>query len=105
MRSRRTISAASLKPAEQRQAAIAEMVAAGAIVDEADDLIAELAMLENLVGDHASEIAGAGDEDAPQPDARDPAPLERLAHELARQIAERDVEDEEDAPRPRCDTS
>ena len=88
------------QPAEQRQPAIAEVIAAGAIVDEADDLVAELAMLEDLVGDHPPEVARAGDENAPQPDAGGPAPLERLAHQLARQIAERDVEDQEDGPHP-----
>ena len=87
-----------VETAEERQAAVAEMVAAGPVVDEADDLIAELAMLEDLVRDHASELAGTGDEDAAQPDAGHPAPLERLAHDLARQVAERDVEDEEDRP-------
>ena len=45
--------------AEQRQPAVAEMIAGGAVVDEADDLIAELAMLEDLVGDQAAELAGA----------------------------------------------
>ena len=39
--------------AEQRQAAVADVIAAGAIVEEADDLEAELAVLEHLVGDHA----------------------------------------------------
>ena len=39
--------------AEQRQPAVADVIAAGAIVDEADDLIAELAMLQDAVGDHA----------------------------------------------------
>jgi hypothetical protein len=38
------------------------MVAAGAIVDEADDLVAELAMLQHAVGKHPTEIAGAGNE-------------------------------------------
>ena len=33
--------------AEQRQPAVAEVIAAGAIVDEADDLVAELAVLED----------------------------------------------------------
>ena len=75
--------------AEQRQAAIAEVIAAGAIVDEADDLIAELAVLQDLLGDDAAQIAGAGDQDALEPDARLPAPLEQLAHELAR--AEREA--------------
>ena len=39
----------------------------------------------------------------PMPGA--PAPLEHLAHQLARRERQRDVEDEEDAPRPSCDTS
>ena len=64
------------------------MIAAGAIVDEADDLEAELAVLEDLVGDDASEIAGAGDQHALQADAGAPAPLERLAHQLARRVGE-----------------
>ena len=84
--------------AEQRQAAIAEMIAAGAIVDEADHLIAELAMLKNFFGDDAAEVAGAGDEDALEPDAGLPAPLEHFAHELARAERERHVEDEEQGP-------
>ena len=74
------------------------MIAAGLVVDEADQLIAKLAMFEDAVGHHAAEIAGAGDQDAAQPDARQPPPLQRFADELARQIAERDVADEEDAP-------
>ena len=74
------------------------MIAAGLVVDEADDLVAELAVLEDAIGDDAAEVARAGDQDAAQPDARQPAPFERFADELARQIAERDVDDEEDAP-------
>ena len=84
--------------AEQRQPAVAEVVAAGAIVHEADDLIAKFAMLENLVGHHAAEIAGAGNQDAAQADAGDPAAFQRLADELARQVAEPDVADEEQPP-------
>ena len=45
--------------AEQRQAAVAEVIAGRPVVDEADDLIAELAVLEDLVGDQASELARA----------------------------------------------
>ena len=78
------ISSASRQRAEQRQAAIADVIAAGPIVDEADQLEAELAVLEDLVGDHPSEIAGAGDQHALEADAGPPAPLERFAHELAR---------------------
>jgi hypothetical protein len=38
------------KRAQERQAAIADVVAAGAVVHEADDLIPELAMLQDAVG-------------------------------------------------------
>ena len=82
------ISSASLERAEQRQAAVADVIAAGAVVEEADDLEAELAVLEHLVGDHAAEVAGAGNQDALEADARLPAALERLAHELARRVGE-----------------
>ena len=75
--------------AEQRQAAIAEMIAAGAVVDEADDLVAELAVLEHLVGDQPPELARAGDQHPLEADAGAPAALERLAHQLARGVGER----------------
>ena len=55
-------------------------------------------MLENLVGDQAAELAGAGDQDPLEADAGAPAALEHLAHELARGVRQRDVEDEEDRP-------
>ena len=64
--------------AEQRQAAVADVIAAGPVVDEADELEAELAVLEDLVGDHAPEIAGAGDQHALEADAGAPAALEQL---------------------------
>ena len=64
--------------AEQRQAAVAEVIAAGAVVDEPDDLEAQLAVLEDLVGDQPAEVAGAGDQDALEADAGAPAALERL---------------------------
>ena len=60
------------------------MIAGGPVVEEPDDLEAELAVLEDLVGDELAEVAGAGDQHALQADARLPAALERLAHELAR---------------------
>ena len=101
----RMISSASVERAEQRQAAVADVIARGAVVEEADDLEAELAVLEDLVGDQPAEVAGAGDQDALQADAGPPAPLERLAHELARRVGESDVEDAGRAPRPSCDTS
>ena len=70
--------------AEQRQAAVAEVIARRAVVHEADDLVAELAVLEDLVGDEAAELAGAGDQDPLEADAGAPAALEHLAHQLAR---------------------
>jgi hypothetical protein len=44
------------------------------------------------------ELAGAGDEDALEADALAPAPLERLANQLAGRVGERDVDDQEQAP-------
>ena len=64
--------------AEQRQAAVADVVAAGAVVDEADDLVAQLAVLQDAVGHQPAEIAGAGDQHALEADAGAPAPLEQL---------------------------
>ena len=84
--------------AEQGQPAIAEVIAARLVVDEAHDLVTELAMLEDAIRDDAAEIAGARDQDLSQPDARQPSPFQRFANELARQVAERDVGDEEEAP-------
>ena len=84
--------------AEQRQAAIADVIAGRAVVEEADDLESQLAMLEDLVGDQLSEIAGAGNQHALQTDAGLPSPFERLAHELARRIGENDVDDQVERP-------
>ena len=84
--------------AEQRQAAVAEVIARRPVVDEADDLIAELAVLEDLVGDQAAQLAGAGDQDPLEADAGAPAALEHLAHQLARREGQRDVEHQEDRP-------
>ena len=70
--------------AEQRQPAVADVIAAGAIVDEANHLEAELAVLEDAIGDHASEIAGAGNQNPLQADAGAPAALQQLADHGAR---------------------
>ena len=40
-------------------------------------------MFEDLVGDDAAEVPGAGDQDPLEADPGAPPPLERLAHELA----------------------
>ena len=69
-----------------------------AVVEEADDLEAELAVLEDLVGDDPPEVAGAGDQHPLEADARAPAALERFADELARGVGEGDVQDEEEQP-------
>src|SRR5581483_5045777 len=74
------------------------MVAGRPVVDEADDLIAELAVLEDLVGDEASELAGAGDQNLLEADAGAPPALEHLAHQLARRERQRDVDGEKDRP-------
>src|SRR6185295_18064070 len=70
------------------------------VVDEADDLIAQLAVLEYLVGDEPPQLARAGNQDPFEADARPPAPFEHLAYELARGERQRDVEDQEDRPDP-----
>jgi hypothetical protein len=84
--------------AEKRQAAVAEVIAGGAIVDEADDLVAELAMFENLVGDQPPELARARDQDPLQSDAGLPPPLECKADGLARCEGEGDIQYEKDRP-------
>ena len=68
--------------AEQRQAAVADVIA-GAIVDEAEQLEAELAVIEQLVRNHPPEVAGAGNQHPLEPDAGLPAPFERFTNELA----------------------
>src|SRR4051812_991653 len=87
-----------VRRAEQRQAAIPQMIAGGLVVDEADDQVAKLAMFEDLVGDKPAKLAGTGDEDALETDAGAPAAFEDLADELARRVGERNVQDQEDAP-------
>ena len=84
--------------AEQRQTAVADVVAGRAIVEEADDLEAELAVLEHLVRDELAEIARPRDQHALQSDARLPSPLERFADELARGIGEDDVDQQVEGP-------
>ena len=58
----------------------------------------ELAMVEHLVRDHAAEIAGAGNQHALEPDAGLPPALERFAHQLAGQVGEQHVDDQEQRP-------
>ncbi len=84
--------------AEQGDAAIADVIPAGAVVEEAHHLEAELAMLEDLVGDDASEVAGARDQNTLQPDPGAPPPLEGLSHQLARRVRQADIDDQEDHP-------
>jgi hypothetical protein len=74
------------------------VIAAGAIVDESDHLIPELAVLEHAIGNHAAEIAGAGDENPLQPDPRPPAPLQELPHCFARGIGEHHRQHEKQSP-------
>src|SRR5687767_12734465 len=83
---------------EQRQAAIAEVIAAGAIVDKSDHLIPELAVLQNLLRDDAAEVACAGNQNALQAEAGFPPALEDLAHELARAKRQRDIKNQEHRP-------
>ena len=62
-------------------------------------LEAELAVLEDPVGDHAAEVAGAGDQDALEADAGAPAALEQpRARTRATRTSSDDVADEEERP-------
>ena len=87
--------------AEQRQAAVAEVSAAfGTVVDEADHLQAEFAVLEDAIDDEPAEVARAGDEHALEADAGAPAAFHPVAHGHAGQEREPDVEDRGTAPTP-----
>src|SRR5262245_53256639 len=74
------------------------MVAERFVVDEADELISEFPVLEDLVRDETPEFARPGNQNPLEADAGAPAPLERFANELARRVGEPDVQDEEDQP-------
>ena len=84
--------------AKNRQPAMSQVVAASAVIHEADDVVAQLPVLQDLVGHQASEFSGARNQDALEADARTPPPLERLADQFARGKRQQDVEAEEDAP-------
>jgi hypothetical protein len=47
----------AVERAEEREAAIAKMIARRAVVHESHDLIAQLAMFDDLVGDDPSELS------------------------------------------------
>ena len=68
-----------LQRAEQRQSPVAQVISARAVVHEADDLEAHLAVLENPVRHEAPQLAGARDQDALQADPGAPAALQHLA--------------------------
>ena len=84
--------------AENRQAAMPEVIAAGAVVHESDHVVAELAVLENSIGDEPAELAGAGNQDPFEADAGPPPALERLAHQLTGRVGQEDVQREEQPP-------
>ena len=74
------------------------MVAARTVVEEPDDLQAEVPVFEDSVGQQAPEFTRAGDEHPLEADARSPAALEELAHEFARAEGEQDVDCEKQRP-------
>ena len=84
--------------AEERQAAIPDVIAIGAVVQKPDDLEAQLAVFQDLVGDQLSQVAGTGNEHALEADACLPSPLERFPHELARGVRKHDVEQQVQRP-------
>ena len=54
------------------------------VVDEAHDLVAELAVLQHPVGHHPPEVAGARDQDALETNTCAPATFQEFAHHLRR---------------------
>ena len=84
--------------AEQRESAVPDVIARSPVVQEADDLESELAMLEDLVGDHLAEVARPRDQDALQADAGFPPVFERLADDLPRTVREGNVDRDEHRP-------
>src|SRR5687768_3873786 len=72
--------------------------AAGLVGNQADDLTATRGQLANPARTNAAKSAGARNQHSAQANASQPAPLKRLTNELARQIPERDVAEQEDAP-------
>src|SRR5688572_21064471 len=83
---------------EQWQSTIADVIAPGAVVHEPHDLVAELPVLQDAVGHHASEITGSGDENPLQTNPGAPAALEQLANRLPRQVCEHHVQSQEEPP-------
>ena len=72
--------------AQQRQAAVAHVVAAGdLVVEESHDVVPELGVPQAPVGDVACELAGAGDEHAPEPDACREPPAHVAPHDRSRE--------------------
>ena len=91
-------SAISVSVPRSGKAAIAEVIAAGAVVHESDTWYPELTVLEDPLRDQAPQFACAGDEDALQADACTPATLQQLADALTRHVSEHDVQREEQRP-------
>jgi hypothetical protein len=85
---------------EKGKASVADMVARCAVVDESDDLETELAVLEDFVSHHPSEVSSACYQNSFEPYARLPAPLERFTNDLPRQIGQCDVDYEKEDPDP-----
>ena len=69
--------------AEERQPAIADMVAGRAVIEEPNHLESEFPVFEHLVRDKLAKIGGTDNQHSFQPDSGLPAPFERFANELA----------------------
>ena len=74
------------------------MIAAGAIVDEADGLISKLTVLQDAVGHHAPKVAGARNKDTLQADAGAPPAFQQLPHRFARGVGKDDIEAKKQRP-------
>src|SRR5262245_44665940 len=84
--------------AEERKTAIPDVIAARPIVHETDDLISELAMLQDSIRDHPSKIPRAGNQDSLETDAGAPPMLEQGAHQPTRTVREQHVAGQEHSP-------
>ena len=82
---------------QQRQPSIA-LAVAGAVVDEADDAVAELAMMEHLVHDVTGDVAGSRDENPLEAHTLAPLPLQRGPDRGAGRISEDRAEHQEQRP-------
>src|SRR5262245_23921087 len=74
------------------------MIALGPIVHEADDLVAQLAVLDDLVRDETPQFTRTGDENTLEAQPGAPPSLEHLSHEQGRPEGNGNVQNQKQAP-------